>query len=202
MSLELYLTFVAATVLLLVVPGPTITLVVTTAIHRGQAAGMAMVPGVVLGDLVAASLSLLGVGAILSASAELFTIVKWAGALYLIYLGLTMWRQPASTVEPIAPKTAQLSQKAFWVTVLNPKSILFFVAFLPQFVDPAFPAWPQLVLLGGTFVLLGGANAAAYAWLAGRSAKLFGLQARMWLQRAGGSCLLGAGALALANGDG
>lgn len=200
MSIELYLAFLLATTILLIIPGPTITLIVTTAIYRGQGAAMAMVPGVFLGDLVAASLSLMGVGAILSASAALFTALKWVGALYLIYLGIGMWRQPVSDTDlsesSIAEK-AGYSRKAFLVTVLNPKSILFFVAFLPQFVDPSHAALPQLILLGASFVILGGLNAAAYAWLAGRSANLFSARARLWLQRGGGGCLIGAGALAV-----
>lgn len=198
MSIELFLAFLVATTILLIIPGPTITLIVTTAIYRGQAAAMAMVPGVILGDLVAASLSLLGVGAILSASATLFTILKWAGALYLIYLGLSMWRQPSDHKSPPETSNNKLSQRAFLVTVLNPKSLLFFVAFLPQFIDPAHAAMPQLVLLGATFVILGGLNAALYAWAAGRGAAVMGTRARLWLQRCGGSCLIGAGALAVA----
>ena len=201
MSLELYLAFVAATFVLLVIPGPTITLVVSTAIARGQAAGLAMVPGVMMGDFVAASLSLLGVGAILSASAALFTVLKWCGAIYLIFLGVQMWRTSVAHADTNGPGKAALSHRAFWVTVLNPKSILFFVAFLPQFIDPASAAWPQLVLLGGTFVILGGANAAAYAWAAGRGAGMFSLKARNWLQRGGGTCLIGAGLLAAATSD-
>lgn len=201
MSIELYLAFLAATIILLIIPGPTITLIVTTAIYRGQTAAMAMVPGVFFGDLVAASLSLMGVGAILSASAALFTLLKWCGALYLIYLGVAMWRQkPEDTAfeEPSRKDKSRLSQTAFLVTVLNPKSILFFIAFLPQFINPAHAAWPQLILLGATFVILGGLNAAAYAWAAGRSAGLFSTRARLWMQRTGGTCLIGAGALALA----
>ena len=200
MSIEVYLAFVAAACVLLIIPGPTITLVATTAMMRGQAAGMAMVSGVVLGDLVAVVLSLLGVGAILSASATLFTVLKWCGAAYLIWLGIGMWRHTGEGPklgEAPADDHRALSRKAFLVTVLNPKSILFFVAFLPQFVDPAHAAWPQLVLLGGTFVVLGGLNAALYAMLAGRSAAMFTSTARRIVQRVGGSFLIGAGAFAI-----
>lgn len=201
MNFELYLAFVAATIILLIIPGPTITLIISTAITRGRTAAMAMVPGVVLGDLAAASLSLIGVGAILSASAAMFTFLKWCGAIYLIYLGIQMIRQPAGA-SGTKPKSHQrLSSQAFLVTMLNPKSILFFVAFLPQFVDPGHSALPQLFLLGATFVILGGANAALYAWLAGRGAEMASRRARLWMTRAGGGCLIGAGGLAIAASD-
>ena len=93
------------------------------------------------------------------------------------------------------------AHKAFLVTLLNPKSVLFFVAFLPQFVDPGHPAGPQLLLLGITFVVLGGVNAAAYAWAAGNAARLMRENARRWLTRIGGGFLVGAGALALVQGN-
>lgn len=203
MSIELYLAFIVASVVLLVIPGPTISLLLGTAMARGTTAAMAMVPGVVLGDAVAAALSLAGVGAILSASATLFTIVKVCGAAYLIWLGIKMLREANSmtALAPQASSPARDAHKAFLVTLLNPKSILFFVAFLPQFVDPSQPTGPQLLLLGITFVVLGGVNAAAYAWAAGSAAQLMRESARRWLTRIGGGCLIGAGAFALAHGN-
>jgi len=203
MSVELYLAFIAASIVLLLIPGPTISLVLGTAMARGTMAAMVMVPGVVLGDAVAATLSLAGVGALLLASATLFAIVKIVGAAYLIWLGIKMLRD-ANALTTLAPQPgapARDARRAFLVTLLNPKSILFFVAFLPQFVDPGQPAAPQLLLLGATFVVLGGLNATAYAWAAGRAARLLREGARRWLTRFGGGCLIGAGALALTQGN-
>lgn len=197
MPMELWLAFAAASLVLVVIPGPTVTLVVAAGIGQGRQAALRMVPGVMLGDLVAMSLSLGGLGALLAASASLFTAARWLGAAYLVWLGVRMWREagraPASAT---APQRRSPGSQAFLVTVLNPKSILFFVAFMPQFVSPAAPVLPQLLLMGATFVLLAGLNAAAYALLAGRLAGRLTGPLRRLLERAGACILVGAGVLA------
>lgn len=198
MSVEMWLAFTAASLALLVIPGPTVTLVLATGLYRGRAAAMRMVPGVMLGDLVAMVLSLAGLGALLAASASLFSVAKALGAAYLVWLGVRMWREAARGDLPAAPAARRApGAEAFLVTVLNPKSILFFVAFMPQFVSPDAPVLPQLVLMGTTFVLLAGLNAAAYALLAGRFARHVTGRLRSLTQRIGGSFLIGAGLLAL-----
>ncbi|MDX6750346.1 LysE family translocator [Geminicoccaceae bacterium 1502E] len=199
MALEMWLAFVAASLALLVIPGPTVTLLLATGLSQGRAAAMRMVPGVMLGDLVAMALSLAGLGALLAASATLFTIAKGLGAAYLVWLGVRMWREaPDQGAPEVKAAGGSPGAQAFLVTVLNPKSILFFVAFMPQFVSPAAPVLPQLLLMGATFVLLAGANSAAYALLAGRFARHMTLRLRRTVQRTGASFLIGAGLLALA----
>ncbi|MEO1093040.1 MAG: LysE family translocator [Pseudomonadota bacterium] len=197
MPFELWLAFTIAATVLLAVPGPTILLVTGFAIRHGSAAALRTVAGVVAGDALAMTLSLLGVGAVLAASAEAFTVLKLLGAGYLIYLGVKQWRAP-SLLPGDAPDTTptDLSRQAFVVTALNPKSIAFFVAFMPQFVTPTAPVLPQLLIMGTTFLVLAGVNAALYALLAGsvrqriRDARLL-----TWANRAGGSMLVGAGVL-------
>jgi len=197
MPLDLYLAFVVAAAVVLAVPGPTILLVVATALGRGTGAALRSVIGVAAGDALAVTVSLAGLGALLAASAAAFTVLKWAGALYLIYLGVQAWRHAGAHADDSAPPpTDGTIRKAFVVTALNPKSIAFFVAFLPQFVDPAAPAGPQWLLLGTTFVVLATVNGIAYALLAGRLRRLFaGVTARRRLDRAGGTALIGAGVL-------
>lgn len=203
MSIELWAGFVVAAGVVLLVPGPTILLVTGTVLAHGAASARRTVPGVILGDFVAMTVSLAGLGALLSASATLFAVLKGLGAAYLIYLGLRMWRRPvllaaagASAGDPRAPK---LFYRGFVVTALNPKTITFFVAFLPQFLTPGAPVLPQMVLMVATFLALAAIVNLGYALLAGR--------ARMriadggWLtlaQRAGGTLLIGAGVLTLA----
>jgi threonine/homoserine/homoserine lactone efflux protein len=173
MSFELWLAFVGAAMVMLIIPGPTVVLVVGYALGQGRRAAWAVVAGVALGDFTAMTLSLLGLGAVLAASATLFTAVKLAGAAYLVYLGIRLWRARPS-VEADGVPAAEKSQRAmlghaFAVTALNPKGIIFYVAFLPQFVDPAGAIIPQLIVLEATLVTLATLNAAAYAVLAGRA---------------------------------
>jgi threonine/homoserine/homoserine lactone efflux protein len=157
-----------------------------------------LVAGVLLGDFTAMTLSLLGLGAVLSASAALFNIFKWIGAIYLVYLGLKLWRlDPKNNSIKYNAKNSSarsLLKSSFIVTALNPKSIAFFVAFLPQFIDPLKPAFFQLTLLGGTFLLLATINAALYAFFAGKlSEHMRKRNIRKLFNRCGGSALIGAG---------
>jgi threonine/homoserine/homoserine lactone efflux protein len=202
MDASVWLAFAAAAITLLIIPGPTISLVMSYALSQGHRAALAIVAGVALGDLTAMSLSLLGLGAVLAASATLFTLLKWLGAAYLVYLGIKLWRAPVDRAQPGAarPVTARLMLGHAWlVTALNPKSIVFFVAFVPQFVDPAKPYLPQASILILTFVLLAAANALAYA-LAASSLKgtIRRPSVQRWVNRAGGSVLIGAGVMTVA----
>lgn len=198
MTVELWLAFVFAASVLLAIPGPTVVLVVGYAIGEGRRSAWATVAGVALGDFTAMTLSMLGLGALLAASAGLFTALKWVGAAYLVYLGIRLWRAPtmlAGAEDGTARRrpVAMLGH-AFLVTALNPKSIAFFIAFLPQFMRPADPLLPQMLVLESTFVLLAAINATLYAMLAMR---LRGAIARpavlKALNRAGGAILVGAG---------
>ena len=146
------------------------------------------------------TLSLLGLGAVLSTSAALFSIFKWIGALYLLYLGLKMWKSgsknEAAQDRPENISKRKLFKSSFIVTALNPKSIAFFVAFLPQFIDPLKPAAMQLSILGGTFLILATINAALYALFAGQlNQQMRRESVRKWFNRCGGSALIGAGIL-------
>jgi threonine/homoserine/homoserine lactone efflux protein len=203
MTLETWLAFVVAAAVLLVIPGPTVTLVVGYALGVGQRAAWATVVGVALGDFTAMTLSLLGLGAVLAASSALFTALKWLGAGYLVYLGVKLWR-----AEPVIDGlngAAEVRSRdsrsgyailghAFAVTALNPKSILFFVAFVPQFVNPAAPVVPQLIVLELTFVAMAALNAGLYAALAGRARRLVRRPAVLKaVNRVGGGILIGAG---------
>ena len=203
MSIEVWIAFVLASAVILVIPGPTILLVVSQAIAHGGRSVIPLVAGVLLGDFTAMTLSLLGLGALLSASAALFAVLKWVGAVYLFYLGIRLWR--ANPVEDAlasaawTPSGKQFFERAFVVTALNPKSIAFFVAFVPQFVSLQAPSIIQLVVLEVTFVTLAGINAALYAVFAGRLRdKMGNLKIRRWFNRCGGGALMGAGALTAA----
>jgi len=197
-NLDLYIPFVLAATIILIIPGPTILLVISQAVAHGRRSVVPLVAGVLLGDFTAMTLSLLGLGAIMSASAALFSIFKWVGAFYLIYLGIKLWRvDPKSNSVQDNKRNdshGSLLRSSYIVTALNPKSIAFFVAFLPQFIDPVKPALPQLTLLGGTFLILATVNAALYAIFAGQLGEhMRKKQVRKWFSRCGGTALIGAG---------
>ncbi|MBP7000355.1 LysE family translocator [Amaricoccus sp.] len=200
MAIETWAAFVAASALLLMIPGPTILLVVSYALGRGWKVAAPVATGVALGDLTAMTLSMLGVGALLASSAALFTALKWIGAGYLVWLGIKLWRAGAmidaeARTDPVHP--ARMLGHAWLVTTLNPKSIVFFVAFLPQFLDPGRAFWPQMAIFEATFVTLAFANAFGYALLAARARRLASSPSAIRLvNRAGGTALIAAGAAA------
>ncbi len=168
---SLFAAFLVASVVVLAIPGPTILLVVTRSLNHGPAARRATVAGVVLGDLVAMTTAMIGLGAVLQASAQLFTALRLIGGLYLVWLGIGLIRSRGAgwTVAAADGGSARrVFCESFAVTATNPKSIAFFVAFVPQFLDPALPLAPQTVAMILAFVALGGLNAAAYAWMAAR----------------------------------
>ncbi len=200
MAFELWLTFVAATIALLLIPGPTVLLVLSYALSQGKRIAVATAAGVALGDLIAMSASLAGLGALVLASATLFTVLKWVGAVYLLYLGIKLFRSAGyatlgATEQMQEASAARVFGHSAAVTALNPKSIVFFIAFVPQFISVDAPLMPQFAILIATFVGLAGLNALAYALLADqlrtRIARPAVLQG---LTRAGGVALMAMGA--------
>ncbi len=218
MSLEIWFAFVAACSVMLVIPGPTILTVISYSMAHGRRAQLPLVAAVALGDSTALAVSLLGLGSLLAASAFWFTVVKWAGGLYLLYLAAKMLRaglrKPAGEGEresdneststaaaavPAAPGSLwKLFANTYLVTALNPKGIVFFVAFLPQFIRPGAPIAQQLWILAATFVTLAAINATAYAVCAGAAGRLLASpRAQRRFHLAGGSLLGAAGIWAL-----
>lgn len=197
MTFEAWAAFAAATAVLLVIPGPTILLVISYALGQGWRTALPMAVGVALGDFTAMTLSMLGVGALLATSATIFTALKWAGAAYLIYLGVKLFRAGGGLdAEPRRDASSALKMlgHAWLVTALNPKSITFFVAFLPQFLDPRADFWTQMLIFEATFITLAFANAFGYALIASRARTLVSNPRAIGLfNKAGGTLLIGAG---------
>ena len=202
MSIEIWVAFVVASAVLLAVPGPTVMLVVSYALGRGKQTAWATVPGVTLGDFTAMTASLMGAGAVLAASATLFTILKLAGAAYLIWLGIGLWRakpELGALEEASAASNRAMFWNAYIVTALNPKSIVFFVAFVPQFVNPSAPVLAQFAILEATFLVLAALGAAIWAILAGHLRDRFRRPETLRkVNRAGAGFLIGAGLLTAA----
>jgi len=201
-SIELWLAFVAASVVLLIIPGPTILTVISYSVAHGRRANVPLVAAVALGDSTALVVSLLGLGALLATSALWFTVVKWAGGLYLLYLGARLLRAgfaPIPLATPAAPASRwKLFANTYLVTALNPKSVVFFVAFLPQFIDAGASGGRQLWLLAITFVALATLNTSLYAVFAASARTLLASpRAQRRFNLAGGSLLSAAGIWAL-----
>lgn len=204
MSWEHWFAFVAASAILLAIPGPTILLVISYALSHGRKVAAATVAGVALGDFTAMTASMLGLGALLATSSAIFTALKWIGAAYLIYLGIKLWRAPVSggaaeagDAAPARDRPIRMFLHTYVVTALNPKSIIFFIAFLPQFIDASRPIAFQMVVFEATFLVLATANAAAYGLMASMARNSIGKpRVQRIVNRTGGSLMIGAGLLA------
>ncbi|HEY8383987.1 MAG TPA: LysE family transporter [Microvirga sp.] len=199
MSLELWLVYCAAAVTLSLTPGPNGLLSLTHGACFGFRPTVSTVLGGALGFLVLIAASLAGMGALLAASERAFTITKWIGAAYLVYLGIRVWRAPAPVVSLAAADAARearplrMFNQGFLVAVSNPKALIFFAAFLPQFMVPGVSYWAQLAVLGGTFVVVEIAYELLLAVMAQRIAPWLARHGR-WFNRAAGATFVGIGA--------
>jgi threonine/homoserine/homoserine lactone efflux protein len=196
MSLELWLAFAAASATLLALPGPTLMLVLSYAITQGRRVAIASALGVAVGDLIAMTISVIGLGALFLASAMAFSVLKWIGAAYLVYLGVKMLRSATSATSALMDKPAdQPAGKVFrdlaTVTALNPKSNTFFIAFVPQFIQADAAFAPQAAILISTFVTLAACNAMIFALAANAMRKrITRPNSQTWLNRIGGGTLI------------
>lgn len=199
MDLETWLAFVAASTALLLIPGPTVLLVLSYALSQGRRVALATAAGVAFGDLIAMSASLAGLGALVLASASVFTALKWVGAAYLIYLGVKLFRGASDMTLGEGGAADRKTLRGVFghatlVTALNPKGIVFFIAFVPQFVTLRAPLLPQFAILVATFVSLAAINALRYALLAARVRQRIARPAVLaWLARLGGGALVAMG---------
>ncbi len=201
--------FVAAALVLLVVPGPSVLYIVARSIEGGRTAGLVSVLGVQTGAILHIAFATLGLSAILASSAVAFSVVKWLGAAYLVWLGLRQILGRDEQEDEVAVGPARLSRvfsQGVLVNTLNPKTALFFLAFLPQFVDPSRgAAWTQILLLGATFVILALCSDGLYALLSGTAGgwlrrKMKGASFRRGQRFISGGILIALGAVAAVSG--
>ncbi len=170
MPLDHWLAFVAASAVMLAIPGPTVLLVISYALGYGRRSALAVVAGVALGGFTAMTASMLGLGVLLATSSTVFTALRWAGGAYLVFLGVKLWRAPIQVGESgenaREAGRARMFAHAYAVTALNPKGIIFFVVFVPQFLVPSEPFWRQAAILMTTFITLDVLNVTLFALLA------------------------------------
>lgn len=198
---ETLLVFTLAMLLLAVSPGPGFLMVVARALTGGFAAGLAAIAGLVLGDLVFLVLAVLGLSALAAVLGEFFLAVKLLGAAYLVWLGVKTWNSRPDLPQMAAPDSTQAriphyrsAALGFFVTLGNPKVILFYGALLPTFVDMAAVTLTDLLVLAAVVALVLFAVLGVYAFLAARAGRaLKSERALRWLNRATGGLLIGAG---------
>jgi threonine/homoserine/homoserine lactone efflux protein len=199
--------FAAATLALLLVPGPAVLYIVTRSVSQGRSAGLISVLGIHLGSLAHVAAAALGISALLAASATAFAAVKYLGAAYLVWLGVRkLMARPSGdkAVEPPLATRSRMFWQGFMVNVLNPKTAIFFLAFLPQFTDHSRgPIAPQILLLGVIWIALGMASDGAFALLASAMAGRLrrSARARRRLDVTSGVVYLGLGAVAAFTGE-
>ena len=170
-----YLLFVASAVVVLLIPGPAVVYIVTRSIDQGRKVGVVSALGVGVGNLVQVAAAVLGLSALIASSAIAFSVVKYAGAAYLVYIGIKRLREPDEVSVEDEPKRAlkRIFTQGVVVNVFNPKVALFFLAFLPQFVSPERGSVPaQVAILGLTFVVIGIFTDSCYALVTGSFSKM------------------------------
>jgi homoserine/homoserine lactone efflux protein len=200
MAIHLYLTFVAACVVIVIVPGPTVTLIIANSLRHGTGAGMRNIAGTQLGFVCMIAIVLAGLASLIDTMGVWFDYVRLAGAAYLVWLGIKLLRSSgvlAAVQNAPKPRVGFFAQG--FLVAMNPKALLLFGALFPQFIDPAGDYVAQVLLLGLTAMVIALIFDTAYAILTGRAGALLSQRRVRLLSRASGLCLVGGGAwLALA----
>lgn len=202
MNLDVYLAFVAASTVLILVPGPNVALIVANSIAHGTRFGLLTVASTTAATAVQVSLTVVGLSALLDAMASGFEYLRWLGVAYLVFLGITAWRTKPADLRPAAarrPDRRRLVTTGIVVSLTNPKTLLFYGAFMPQFVSAeAGDPGRQLLILAATFVALAGTLDACWALLAGRLRSVLDRFGRIRNRVTGGMLIGAALGLALA----
>jgi threonine/homoserine/homoserine lactone efflux protein len=203
MPLDLYVAYVFACLLIAIIPGPTVSVIVANSLKYGARAGLLNVAGTQLGLALMMLTLIVGLASVIAAMGWIFDWLRYAGAAYLVWLGWKLLRSPDALAEPsahAAPRGGFFVQ-GFLVMMANPKALLFFGAFIPQFVDPNGNYVAQIVLLGITAMMVALVSDGAYAVLTGRAGVLLSKNRVRLVSRLSGACLIGGGIwLALARG--
>jgi threonine/homoserine/homoserine lactone efflux protein len=195
MSLQLYLAFVAACIALALLPGPIVTLLIANGLRHGTRAALINIAGVQAGLTIVIGIVAVGLTSLMATMGYWFDWVRFAGAAYLIWLGIKLIRTPVEGVEAEAPAPPRggFFLQGFLVALSNPKLLVFFGAFIPQFMDLSRDHVPQVALLGVTFMVIAGITDVIYALLAGRARRFFSVRRTRALSRISGGFMIGGG---------
>jgi len=196
MSLQVYLTFVAACIALALIPGPVVTLLIANGLRHGTRAALINIAGVQTGLAIVIGIVAIGLTSLMATMGYWFDWLRLAGAAYLVWLGIKLIRAPAEGISADAappPPRGGFFLQGFLVALSNPKLLLFFGAFLPQFMDLNGDHASQAMLLGVTFMVIAGTTDAVYALLAGRARLFFSVRRTRLLSRMSGGFMIGGG---------
>jgi threonine/homoserine/homoserine lactone efflux protein len=196
MSVELYLAFVAACIALALLPGPFVTLVIANGLRHGTRAALTNIVGGQVGLAIIIGIVAIGLTTLMATMGYWFDWVRFAGAAYLVWLGIKLVRAPIVAVKadaPPPPPRGGFFLQGFVVTLSNPKVLVFFGAFIPQFMDMSKDHFSQVALLGATFMITGAITDSVYALLAGRARLFFSARRTRLLSRISGSFMIGGG---------
>jgi threonine/homoserine/homoserine lactone efflux protein len=204
MHLDLYLGFILATTILILIPGPNVSLIMANSIAHGTRYGLLTVIGTSSAIIVQLALTVLGLSATLGILATWFEWVRWIGVAYLLYIGIRQWRAAPVDLTRTRPQPRSvrvIALRGFLISLTNPKTLLFYGAFFPQFLSADAPFAPQVALLSATFFIIAAGLDSAWALLAGRLRGLLAIRGTL-RNRLSGGFLIGAGiGLALAHQD-
>jgi threonine/homoserine/homoserine lactone efflux protein len=196
MSLQLYLAFVAACIALALLPGPVVTLLIANGLRHGTRAALVNIAGVQAGLAIVIGVVAVGLTSLMATMGYWFDWVRFAGAAYLVWLGIKLIRSPVegvSTDAPPPPPRGGFFLQGFVVLLANPKVLVFFGAFIPQFMDMSKDHVSQVTLLGVTFMVIAGLTDAIYALLAGRARLFFSARRTRLVSRISGGFMVGGG---------
>ena len=195
MSLQVYLAFVAACIVLALIPGPVVTLVIANGLRHGTRAALINILGVQAGLAIVIGIVAVGLTSLMATMGYWFDWVRFAGAAYLVWLGIKLIREPVEGVSSDAPPPPRggFFLQGFLVLLSNPKVLVFFGAFIPQFVDMSRDHVSQVALLGVTFMIIGAITDSIFALLAGRARLFFSARRTRALSRVSGGFMIGGG---------
>jgi len=195
MALELYFAYILTCAVITLIPGPTVTVIIANSLAHGTRAGLLNVAGTQLGLGLMMAILVVGLSSVIAAMGWLFDWLRWAGALYLVWLGWKLLRTPdvLQDVQKSAPPPGGFFLQGFLVLMANPKALLWFGAFIPQFVDPKGNYVAQIVLLGVTAMAVALVSDGAYAVLTGRAGSFLSKKRVRLVSRLSGSFLIGGG---------
>ena len=198
MDLSVWITYLIATIILSVSPGPGVFSSISSGLNHGLRVGIWNSIGMQAASLIVVGIVSLGLGAILLASESLISLVKWLGVAYLVYLGIVTWRAPVRGFEPAPGDRAggarEVFMRGFFVNLTNPKGIIFFAAILPQFIDVGRPQWPQYAILAATTLAVDTVTMAGYTALAAKVLRVMREPSRLrWMNRGLGGAFVAAG---------
>ena len=194
MNFQLFSAFLLITFVLVIVPGPIVTLVISTGATRGTRAALITVAGSTVGNALLISGIALGLSIVIQHTAMIFDYLRWIGAAYLVWLGIQAWRHAGEGAAMAPPRGHVYFRRGFLAAITNPKTIAFFTAFLPQFIDPALPASHQLLVMCSVAITMAALTDCAWGVVAGAGRSFF-LQrvSTKWLGRLSGTVLIGGG---------